>query len=217
MLKIRLKGAKMKAIKVLFVSAMLLIASMLCTAPVHATMLPWLDFGNNVVWDANSKTLSDGGLANVTSATYIDGSTAGQYSGDPVLGSVTYPPLALHPMPVNFSISFDGNNSNDWISVGSWFHANLNIGSGIADPLSASPNPFVVDIKSAGLFIDTGAGSQWADEFGSRIDYSLLYPAQLSIAWLGSYTIGNDLVKVNASGKVAPVPEPGTLVLLGTG
>lgn len=78
-------------------------------AAASDAMLPWLNFGSNFLWDSNSHTLSDGGLAYVNSVTYLDGSTV--------------PPPFFPPSdsvlwnPVSFSLSFDSDNSNDFLMI----------------------------------------------------------------------------------------------------
>lgn len=186
--------------------AILVIAAMLVTTNIHATNLPWLDFGSNLIWDSNTNTLSDGGYAYVNSLTYRDGTIV----------PPPFPPSdSVYGNQVNFSISFDGNNSNDWISIGSYFSANLGIIGSPADPFDSGT--YVLNVVSNGLTIDTNNGSRWADELDGVLDLSLLSPARLSFAWLGSRDIGNGLSVMNAPGKLAPIPEPGTFLLFGAG
>jgi len=196
--------------KKLILCAILVVTAMLVTTNIHATTLPWLDFGSNMYWDSNTNTLSDGGLSYVNSLTYRDGT---------IVPPPFFPPSdGILFNQVTFSISFDGSNSNDWINIGSYFYANLDVVGSPIDPLNSAPNPYVVNIASSGLLLDTGNGSQWADEMGDVLNLSLLYPARLNLAWLGSSTdLGNGLYQINANGKVAPIPEPGTLILFGLG
>ncbi len=200
--------------RIILICLLTVVSVMLITTNIYATALPWLDFGDHLIWNSHQNTvtagsLGDGGLAFVKSLTYKDGSIVPPpffTPSDPVLWS-----------PVSLSISFDGDNTNDYLKIGTWLSANLEVTGPAPDPLAGSPNPFDVKIKSDGLIVDTGAGSRWADEFFQSIDSSLLYPAILKIAWLGSHNLGDGIYLLDAPGKVAPIPEPGTLMLLGSG
>ncbi len=194
----------------LLLCAILVVTAMLITTTIHATTLPWLDFGSNLIWDSNTNTLTNHASTYVNSVTYRNGAT---YPTIPISFPLSDGVIFS---PVSMSISFDGNNTNDFINIGSWLSASLNVTGPTPNPLT--PNQFIVNVSSAGMNVNTGAGSPWADEFDSTIDYSLLYPARLIINPFGSYIpLGGGRYKVNAPGKLAPVPEPGTLLLLGSG
>ena len=139
--------------KTLLVLLVIVTAVMFSTS-VFATALPWLDFGSNLIWNSNTNTLTDGGLDFVNSITYRDNTTTPP------------PPFDMAFMsPVSLSISFDGNNTNDYIQIGSWLSASLNVTGPTPNPLGASPNPYLINVSSTGLNVNTGAGSRWADEF----------------------------------------------------
>lgn len=115
------------------------------------TTLPWLDFGSNLIWNSNTNTLSDGGLAFVDSLIYRDG------TGVP-------PPFPPSPstdpviwLPVSLSISFSGNSGIGSVSIGSWFSADLTYSGPVVNPLGATPNPVIVNMSN--ISVTTGAGS----------------------------------------------------------
>jgi hypothetical protein len=216
---LRQKGDVMKKSSMLIKSMLILLATIMIAsfaAIRDADALPWIDFGSTMVWDDVNKTLTNNGpLTYVNSVTYIDGSTAIPFPfppSDPVLGSA-----------VTFNLSFDGNNSNDWLMITgwggeTWLDADIEILGAAPDPLSSTPNPYSMKIKTAGLVIGNGLGSQAIDELYARIDMMSPYAAGLNISWGGGATmIGNGLYTVNANGKISPVPEPGTIMLLGSG
>ncbi len=190
----------------------LIVAAMLLTETAHASSnaLPWLDFGSTLIWNSNTNTLTNDGLSTyVTSVTYLDGTSTGPPSASPS--------DAVLFSSVVFSLSFDGDNTNDTLSIMSggttWLSANLDIIDVTPDPLAGTPNPYSVMIKANSLSVATGKGSQWADEFNSTLNSSLSNPANLNIAWSGASTkLGSNsgIYKVNAFSKIAVpvVPEP---------
>jgi hypothetical protein len=200
----------MKMKKILF-SVVLIIVAMAFTTNLYATPipLPWLEFGNNFIWDSNSNMLTG-------DSTLVDGIRYTDNSSIP-------PPVFPSPDPalwsdVIISLSFDGNNTNDTLTitdgVTTWLSANLDIIGSPIDPLT--PGTITVKVELSGLNIATNMGSQWADEFASRI-YSTTYPANMLIGWFGYSDLGGGVYRLNGGGKIAPVPEPGTLILLGSG
>lgn len=203
--------------KTLFTAICAIVTLFLSAGPSYSAndLLPWLNFGNTLIWDENTSTLTNDSSTYVTSVTYVDNSTADPYSGDPVLGTLTYPPLMLYPVAVELSISYN-NTADDYLRLVSadgsgftWFSAFLEVSGPAPDPVGG---PFALQdymIKSDGLSVASGSGSQWADEFSSIIDLSAAYPAHLNIAWSGvSDDKGNGIYQVNAFSKVAVVPEP---------
>ena len=171
--------------------------------------LPWLNFGNNLIWDSNNSTLTNDPSVYVTSVRYLDNSAANIYSGDPVLANIIFSPFSIDPVAVDLSISFNGID-DDYLKLlatdGSgitWFSANLDV-SGPAPGLSTGLQNYL--IKSNGLSVASSAGSRWADEFSSIIDLSATNPAVLGVSWNGiSSDNGNGVYQINAFSKLAAV------------
>lgn len=193
---------------------LLIAAAMLFTEIAHASSnaLPWLDFGSTLIWNSNTNTLTnDGASTYVNSVTYLNGASSGPPSASPS--------DAVLFSSVVFSLSFDGDNTNDTLSIVSggttWLSAYLDIIDVTPNPLAGTPNPYSVMIKANGLSVATGKGSQWANEFNSTLNSSLFNPANMNIAWSGASTeLGSNsgIYKVNAFSKIAVpppvVPEP---------
>ncbi|MBI4682132.1 MAG: hypothetical protein HY757_03410 [Nitrospirae bacterium] len=200
---------------------LLIAAAMLFTETAHASnsYLPWLDFGSTFIWDSNTKTLTNDGFSTyVNSLTYLDGTSSGPPS--------VSPSDAVLFSSVVFSISFDGDNTNDTLSITSggttWLSANLDIIDVTPDPLTGTPNPYTIMLKKNGLTVANGQGSQWADEFYDTINSSLTDPAFMNIAWSdASIDLGNGKYKINAFSKIAVpppvVPEPVSSTLFAAG
>jgi len=183
----------------------------------NATALPWIDFGSTLLWDSNTNTLTNNGASTwVPSVTYKNGVT---------------PPFSFPPVDdllfssVSLNLSFDGDNTNDFLTITDmedpsviWLDAALDITQPMPNIMAGSPNPYMVKIKSMGLSGSPGSGSAAIDQFFASLDMSLMYPAALNLSWSGSSTnMGGGIYQINANGKVAPVPEPATLLLLGSG
>ena len=217
-----------KKILFLFIAAA---SAVLITQPAFAgtSSLPWLDFGNNLVWDSNSKTLSNDGTTQVMQVTYADGSSATPMSPfssmDPVLGVFSYTPpttFDYYNVFVDFSISFDSDSTNDylrlWSSDGSnidWLFAQLDVTGPAMNPLSKS-GPYTFGMGTSAPVVASDMGSQWANEFSAALNSS--GTGQLSIVSSGSYMergSNTGVYTVNAFSKVsvAVVPEPMSYVL----
>jgi hypothetical protein len=193
----------------------ILIAVLLFIGPSWASAsnssLPWLTFGNNFIWDSNSNTLSDGGLAVVTSVNYLDGTSA----------PPPFMPLpdAVLFAPVEFSLSFNGID-DDYLLIEqngtTWLSADLKIIDNNIAPLSATPNPYTVLLDTASISVAANQGSRWADEFASVLGNATT--AEMDIAWLGyefESAAGSGQHQVNAFSNisVSVVPEPVSSIL----
>ena len=212
----------MKNVKNLFIALSIVMVLLISAAPAYSSgnMLPWLNFGNHLIWDSNNNTLTNDPSTYVTSATYLDNTTVNAYSGDPALGTYSLSPFILYPVTVNLSISYNGI-ADDYLQLvatdGSgitWLYADLDVSGPVPDPVG-SPNTLEEFlIKSNGLSVASGSGSLWADEFSSTINPSAAHPAALNIALSGvSNNQGSGMYQLNAFSKVAVVPEPVSTVL----
>ncbi len=215
----------MKRIVIIFIavtSAVLITQSAFASNP----SMPWLDFGNNLIWDSNSLTLSNDPSTQIMQVTYTDGTSAAPTSFlsplDPVLGVFNYTPPSTFDffnVFVDFSISFDADSTNDYLRLVSsdgsnivWLDAQLDVTGSAINPLTKS-GPYTFGLETTNLYVATGMGSQWADEFGAALNNGV---GQLSIVSSGSHIdMGSDRYKVNAFSKVsvAVVPEPMSYML----
>lgn len=171
-----------------------------------ATLLPWLDFGTQFTWDGSSLYTDQTSTTEyVTTVTYNDLSSDGYpFPSDPVIGS-----------EVTMSLSFDGT-SNDWLNVAGWFSADIIITNPSFNPIgSPLPSPYTAMLNNI-VYLGS-VGSQWWDEFSATLNPANTYDAELILGFTGSRDTGGGTYLVNGSGKVAPIPEPGTIALLGIG
>lgn len=177
-----------------FVFVVAVVMSFANQKKAEAIQLPVLNFGDFGTWDGTSLTnLPTNPI--VQSVFYQDGTFDFHPGSDPVLGA-----------NVVFDISFDGNDGNDTFGITGFFNATI---ANLNDSIDIT-NGFTVNL---GSLTPTGASGRWWDEFSAKID-----PAQ------GFYgTVIFDPVKqlvgttYEVSGKLSPVPEPGTIALLGIG
>jgi hypothetical protein len=202
-------GGKKLLILLIIVCGLIYSGSNVAASP---SSLPWLTFGNNFIWDDNTNTLSDGGLAYVNSVSYLDGTTT----------PPPYSPLADSILfaPVTFSLSFDGDDTNDILLIqqGSttWLSADLKIIDNNISPLSSTPNPYTVMLDTSSISIAANQGSRWADEFASVLGNGTY--AEMDISWLGyslANAAGTGMHQVNAFSNisVSVVPEPVSSIL----
>lgn len=196
----------MKAIKGIFYLMLMFTLSLSVINQAQAGTItpPYLDFGNHFIWDGSSIYTDDGVFTYVSSITDKDGNTTPPpFSGiDPIIWS-----------EVNLSISFDGVQ-NDTLTIGAWLTADVIIVNNQFDPINGDPNPYRAALDN--MVLNTGAGSTWIDEFALEIDPLAKYDAQLLLSFTGAEDLGDGTYRVNGQGKIA-VPEPGTLLLLGSG
>jgi|Deesub1362A_J573_1020465.scaffolds.fasta_scaffold01017_8 hypothetical protein len=205
--------------KLILIGCLILVFSFSVAPFVHA--LPWLDIGDNLLWDENNNVLFDGGLAWVTSITYLDHTTVP-------------PPFFPPPDPILYSnvrlyLTFNDDPTDDVFRIRQWS------GGGWVNVLTADPvivrkniNPLAGKPPYYNVFLDNIwidpsllASSKWAQEFNYVISHiTNTYPAVLNITWGGGsfeFPPGSGVYKINASVKLVPTPEPGTILLLGSG
>lgn len=184
----------------------------------QAIPLPVLDFGSQFVWDAKNRVYTDyvdplfqESLTVTTTAIYRDLTGTTRPARDPILQN-----------DVALRLSFDGVQ-NDTISVAGWFTADVILHSPRFDPVAMSPNPYVALLANFSRV--GGASSRWLDEFLAAVNPSSPYDGQLILTFSGPLGGGTDtdgdskpdLWRINGQGKFAPIPEPTTMLLLGTG
>ncbi len=172
-----------------------------------AAALPWMDFGNNFTWDGTS-IYTD----NTTSYEYVTGVT---YQDGTVSNAMPYPSSdAINGSEISLNLSFDGV-ANDTFSVLGWFDADVTL-LGTFDPVLQTPNPFIAKLTITNNYGHVGGDSQFWDELSATFG-SGAYDADLVLAFLAYSDNGDGTWAINGSGKVTPVPEPGTVALLGIG
>ena len=160
----------------------------------EAIQLPVLDFGSLAFWDGTTLTDTNSASTSVNTVIYKDLSFTSLNSQDAVIDSL-----------VHFNISFDGDNTNDTFGIAGFFNFGLVDVNNSVDVTSG----FSIGIDSGTLLSPSG---RWWDEFLASLPATAPF-AQITFAPMTSF--GGNLY--NSTGKLAPVPEPGTIALLGIG
>ena len=173
-----------------------------------AAPFPWLDFMGNFssstpgVYDANFLTDS---LTDASSTIRYKDGTLG--FTDPMYDLV-FPPFSVYGLDITLdftvgseSLSIKSNTS------GGVFTSDLEVDPNF-DFVSPSGQITVLLMPGSSY---SGPSSQWYDEF-SVASLSSPYDGQLIL----NFNTSTGGIQ-NISGKLAPVPEPGTIILLGSG
>lgn len=167
----------------------------LTLAPFASALpLPWLDYSGLLHFDQNGAvTDTDVSVNNVT---HIDGTFD---MSDSIVTSQVW--VDNYFNPTKFYIgTFGSSNSRPILDL-------------IADVLSISSSSSNFYTLSLGnIYINNSIGSQFLDEFDNVISQmtSPVVAVTMGLRWDGTNY-------ANVSGKLAPVPEPATLLLFGTG
>lgn len=162
-----------------------------------AVPYPHLDFGFNFNWDGSN--YSDAFVLTGT-ATYVDGSMG----IDAITNSF-----------VELNLSFDGAQ-NDTLTIANWFTADIVITSEAFDPVGMTPNPYTAKLDNVVALAPAGT-SQWLDEFMASINPAYNYDGQLLLSFMSANPLNDGTYLINGAGKIAPIPEPSTILLLGSG
>ncbi len=198
--------------------AILVVTAMLVTTNLHATTLPWLDFGASFIWDTNgADNLYTDDAAGVFHVRWSDGTDANFYSwtpSDAVLGATATLNTSLN------GVQDDTIMLKDFVSGDIWFSADVII-KGSFDP-TAVGSSYMTFLDNLVINPTTSGGtSQWATDLLAAVhglDSATLgyYPASMLLSFDGALNNGDGTWDINGTGKIA-VPEPGTLLLLGSG
>ena len=190
------------------------VGSLLLAGNVMALPFPVLDFGSTFKWNGTDLYMDNGF---VTANMVVYSATAGNSSpplSDPIVGG-----------KVLLNMSFDGVQ-NDTIDInntttGAHFAADVIITGANFQPVGAvatpptAPNPYIAWLDNVDIFGNT-AGSKFLNDFTAPINPESPIEGQLLLSFTSVNAQNGDFF-VNGNGKIAPIPEPATMLLFGTG
>lgn len=185
---------------------LLLLLMVVTVASASALPLPVADFGG--VFSFNTTTGVANSNVRVTDVVYKDGSFT--TTDDAIIGALIGTGLSGWNFDQNtLTLTIDSGATNSF-SIGNFLTGTL---SNYAVSELSGVNGYQVNALLSEMIYDA-QGSVFIEQFEAATSGMDLAEVISFEIYLGTY---GDTVLVNSQGKVAPVPEPATMLLMGTG